>query len=98
MFDIVSQLEPLQVCRPVLVSSQVGYRKPHPRFFEAIRSALGSEAGRILYVGDDPRNDMTPARAVGLEAVLLDRDASAADGAVASLMEILPLVFSGQVG
>lgn len=91
LLEIARQIKPLDICQPVLVSSQVGYRKPHQRFFEAIRSALGSEAGRILYVGDDPHNDFAPARAAGFAAVLLNRQGLGGDATIATLTEISSL-------
>ena len=58
----------------LVVSSEVGYRKPHPAFFEAASARLGLPAGRVLSVGDDLANDVEGARAAGLAAALIDRD------------------------
>ena len=58
----------------VLISSEVGVRKPHPEFFRAACESLGLPPGRVLCVGDDEANDLEGARAAGLRAVLLDRD------------------------
>ena len=73
LFFIARQLEPLAVCCPVVVSSQVGFRKPHRRFFQAVLSAVGSEPQRVLCVGDDPLCDVAGAEAIGMRAILLDR-------------------------
>ncbi len=56
----------------LVVSSEVGWRKPAPGFFGAIADNLGLPHKRILYVGDDPVNDYGGARAAGLQAVLFD--------------------------
>ncbi|NIR29344.1 MAG: HAD family hydrolase [Gammaproteobacteria bacterium] len=79
----------------VVVSEQVGWLKPHRRPFEAALEALGDvEAGDVLFVGDDPVNDVSGARAMGFRtAWLAPPDAGATvDGAdlrLASLHELL---------
>ena len=60
----------------VLVSSQVGWRKPAAQFYAALcRVESGEEEfapHEVLMVGDDRVNDYEGARAAGLHAVLLD--------------------------
>jgi putative hydrolase of the HAD superfamily len=53
----------------ILISGELGYRKPHPSVFLKLVEQLGLEAGQILYVGDDPEPDIKGARAVGLQPV-----------------------------
>lgn len=53
----------------------VGVRKPGARIFELARSALGSEPGATLMVGDRLGTDVRGALAAGMRAVWLDRDA-----------------------
>ena len=51
-------------------SAQSGYKKPHPRAFDAVLEAVtGAEAAWI--VGDDPEADVRGAEAVGLPAILV---------------------------
>src|SRR4051812_8167546 len=59
---------------PLVISSEVGFRKPHPRFYEAACARLGLPADRVLCVGDDLRNDVIGPREAGLHAVLIARD------------------------
>jgi HAD superfamily hydrolase (TIGR01509 family) len=47
-------------------SIDVGWRKPHPAFFAAALSAADHPAGECVMVGDSERNDITPARALGM--------------------------------
>jgi putative hydrolase of the HAD superfamily len=54
----------------VLVSGELGYRKPHPYVFERLVEALGVPADRILFVGDDLEADVQGARDAGLQPVL----------------------------
>lgn len=70
----------------VVISSEVGVRKPHPDFYRAACDRLGLPPGRVLCVGDDLENDVLGAERAGLRGLLLDREgrrpagiASAAD-------------------
>lgn len=60
----------------LVISSEVGYRKPHPEFFRAACAHLGLPAGRVLCVGDDPENDVRGAIRAGLAGLWLDRRAA----------------------
>jgi putative hydrolase of the HAD superfamily len=53
----------------ILISGELGYRKPHPSVFLKLVEQLGLEARQILYVGDDPEPDIEGARTVGLQPV-----------------------------
>jgi putative hydrolase of the HAD superfamily len=56
----------------VLISSELGIRKPGRGFFDAVIQASGCPASEILFVGDDVENDYEGAMGAGLHAVLLD--------------------------
>ena len=51
-----------------------GYVKPHRSIFEAALAALDVAAGEAAMVGDSEEDDIEGARALGMQAVLLDRD------------------------
>jgi len=73
-----------------LISSLVGWRKPAPEFFTVLARSAGCEPGQVLYVGDDPTNDLEGATAAGLRAVLLDPDAEAASpGRIRRLRDLI---------
>lgn len=57
----------------VTISAEVGWRKPHPRIFQAALDRLGVEAGAMVFIGDDLEADVAGAKAVGIRAVWLDR-------------------------
>lgn len=57
----------------LVISSEVGYKKPHRSFFEAACAHLGMSADRVACVGDDLENDVDGAIRAGLSGVLLDR-------------------------
>ena len=57
----------------LVISSEIGFRKPHPLFFQAVCQRLQLPARQILCVGDDVENDVRGAVSAGLSAMLLDR-------------------------
>lgn len=75
----------------VVISSECGFRKPDPRFYEAVRAALGLSAGAILFAGDDVENDYEGPRNQGMRSVLIDRDGGAAGDRVAAFSDLLAL-------
>ena len=55
------------------ISSELGFRKPSDRFYQAVVDALKVDAEQILMVGDGLQNDVEGALSVGMKAVLVDR-------------------------
>jgi HAD superfamily hydrolase (TIGR01549 family) len=55
-------------------SKSHGRTKPHPSIFERALTALGVEAHETAMVGDSYADDIEGARALGIKAILLDRD------------------------
>jgi putative hydrolase of the HAD superfamily len=53
----------------LLVSGDLGYRKPHPLVFQSLIAALGVPPPSIAFVGDDPRTDVQGSRLAGLQPV-----------------------------
>ena len=88
LLHIAAQLPPLQQCSAVVVSSIVGYRKPHLRFFQAIQRELRIAAGNMVFVGDDQENDVVGARAAGIQSLLLDRKGPGESNTISSLLEV----------
>ncbi|MFF2614822.1 MULTISPECIES: HAD family hydrolase [unclassified Kitasatospora] len=79
----------------IATSAEWGVSKPSPEFFERVIEWAPGEPDGIVYVGDHPANDITPARAVGLRTAHLRRgpiglttSAPAADWTVNSLTEL----------
>jgi putative hydrolase of the HAD superfamily len=63
----------------LVISSEVGFRKPHPSFFQAACAQLGLAPEKVLCVGDDAENDVRGAIRAGLSALLLGRGDPVAD-------------------
>jgi len=70
--SVVAGFPGLSRLQHLVISSEVGWRKPAPEFFAAMCAATGLPAANILYVGDDRANDYQGAIAAGLQALLLD--------------------------
>src|SRR5262249_5289944 len=60
---VAAGLPELRPLGALVISSEVGWRKPAPQFFDALVRQAGVSAGEILFVGDDPINDDGGARA-----------------------------------
>jgi putative hydrolase of the HAD superfamily len=58
----------------VIGSRAHGFVKPHPTIFQAALEQLGVEPAEAVMVGDSLEEDVEGARALGLRAILIDRD------------------------
>ena len=58
----------------VVFSSRAGVPKPHPGIYERALAELDVEPAETLHVGDDLIKDWEAARAVGMDAILIDRN------------------------
>lgn len=78
----------------ILISGEVGVAKPDPRIFETLLVRSGRAPGEFLFIGDRPDKDVLPARALGLEALQIDRKSPTPvpPGVIRSLTDVLALV------
>ena len=58
----------------VVGSRAHGYVKPHPTIFQAALRQLGVDPADAVMVGDSVEEDVEGARALGLRAILMDRE------------------------
>lgn len=58
-----------------VTSAQVGYRKPHPRIYQATLEQTGFGADDAVFIGDSLRTDVLGPQRAGIRSVLLARDA-----------------------
>ena len=72
LHTVLEGLPMLWTITHVVISSEVGWRKPAPAFFARVCHELALPAEQILYVGDDLSNDYAAAAAAGMRAVLFD--------------------------
>lgn len=57
----------------ILISAEVGYRKPNPIIFEQALQQAGVRASEAIHVGDSYEEDAVGAMRSGLRAVVVDR-------------------------
>lgn len=91
-------------CACVVLSEELGIRKPDPGIFLHAASLLGAEPAECLYVGNSYRDDVAGARSAGMTACWFNRRAAAyPDGCemvphvVISGLEELPHLLSNTI-
>lgn len=67
--EILSHMSLDPFFQVVVISGELGYRKPDPRPFDELVKHLGVESRQVLFVGDDPEPDILGARRAGLNPV-----------------------------
>ena len=60
-----------QFFNAILISDEVGWRKPHPKIFNEALKRLGVSAHETVYVGDSPLEDIKGAKATGMKTVFV---------------------------
>jgi len=60
----------------ILISGEVGWRKPSPRIFQKALESLKVGASETVFVGDSPLLDIEGARRVGMKTVLVRKSAT----------------------
>lgn len=53
----------------IIISGELGYRKPHPKVFKKLAEQLGTDSNEIIFIGDDPEPDIHGAWRSGLKPV-----------------------------
>lgn len=57
----------------ILASTVIGSAKPDPLIFEQALQLSGVSSNEALHIGDEPATDITGAKALGIDAILIDR-------------------------
>jgi putative hydrolase of the HAD superfamily len=70
--SVIAGLPTLAPVCHLVISSEVGWRKPAPEFFDALCRQVELRPVEVVLVGDDVENDYEGASAAGLRAVLFD--------------------------
>jgi HAD superfamily hydrolase (TIGR01549 family) len=66
-----------RLLRVTVFSADCGRRKPHPSIFHGALATLGADAGDALYVGDTFFDDVSGARAAGMDVVWINAKGAA---------------------
>jgi FMN phosphatase YigB (HAD superfamily) len=61
----------------VIISAEVGLRKPNPRIYRQMLEMLRLDASEVLFVGDTPREDVAGPQAAGMRTVWISKGAAA---------------------
>jgi putative hydrolase of the HAD superfamily len=69
--SVAAGMPELRPLRHLVISSEVGWRKPAPQFFMALCAQVALSPSQILFIGDDRVNDYDGATAAGLRALLV---------------------------
>jgi len=81
LYDVLRACELDRFFDSIHISTRVGAAKPDPAIFQAALNYHAVEACQAWHVGDSLREDVEGALAVGINAVLLDRDNCFAENA-----------------
>lgn len=76
LYGILAQLGIRDDFEHVIISSEIGARKPAARIFLAAARRFKVEANEILHVGNEPESDIAGARGAGFDALLVDENRS----------------------
>ena len=71
---IYKSLRKLDLCKhfnAIVVSEEVGWRKPSPEIFQAALTRLQVRAEEVVYVGDSPIEDVKGAKEAGLTTIFV---------------------------
>lgn len=69
--EIVEDTGVAELFEVVLISADVGFRKPDPRIFRRLLDLLKLPPAQVLFVGDMPREDLSGASSVGMPVAWL---------------------------
>lgn len=81
---ILAEAELLPRLDAVVISVEVGVRKPRREIFEAVLSGLEAEPGETLHVGDSLRADVGGAAALGVASAWITRQVADPQAALAA--------------
>ena len=84
--------------KSVVVSGDVGVAKPGRQIFERSAEELGLQPDELLFIGDNPENDVLGAKQAGWHAIWLNRTGAKREVeaiTVEELTEVPPLVVRG---
>jgi putative hydrolase of the HAD superfamily len=83
----------------IVISGDIGWRKPSPKIFEKALKALEVSPSEAVFVGDAPFHDVAGARHVGMKTVLLRqpngkeiKDTGSPDKIISDLKELLTIL------
>ena len=79
LHTLIHQLDLAKFFTKVIISGDVGIRKPDPEIFHLALQGTGLQPDEVLYIGDT-EDDIIGARAAGIMPIFLQRDGTANHG------------------
>lgn len=72
--DILKKFGVDRFFKTIVISANIGWRKPHPDLFKSALNELGmiDTPECVIYVGDDPEEDVDGSKRAGLQPILID--------------------------
>jgi putative hydrolase of the HAD superfamily len=89
---VVAGLAPLSEIENLIISSEIGWRKPARPFFDAVCKQAGVSVREVMHIGDDFANDYAGAAAAGMQTVLVGDGGPAGTRCVAAVEELLKIL------
>ena len=83
LYRILDGLDLTRYFDSITISSEAGYAKPRREVFDAALLRAGVDARDAMHVGDSEHLDFTPAAALGMAALLIDRETGQAAPSIA---------------
>lgn len=76
IYSLLSSLNLTKFFKIIIISGEVGVKKPDPRIFSFALEATNLQPTEVVYVGDTLEDDAQGAQAAGIFPVLIQRDKS----------------------
>jgi putative hydrolase of the HAD superfamily len=86
LYAILRYLGVLGTFEHIIISSEIGVRKPSPRIFQIAAQRFNVDLNEMLHVGDESESDVEGARAAGLKGLLVDHKSARLSGILERLI------------
>lgn len=74
VYDVMNNLEIREYFDTFVISSEAGHAKPNPNIYHLALRQIGADPKECIHIGDNIQNDFHGPRALGIQALLLDRE------------------------
>ncbi len=71
--DALQRFNLHQYFKTIIISDDLGWRKPHPNIFHQFLENMKVSANKVLFIGDDLESDVLGAQKVGMKTAWLHR-------------------------
>ena len=89
---LLTHLKLLSFFETATISGELGFTKPSPVLFEQTLKKLGLPASAVVHVGDSLAEDVDGAEAVGITAIMIQRQGQKAANSIENLNELSNLL------